>query len=110
MQRIERVKHVRQQRWLIRAQALVLKIKVKHPVKLDAPALKPLHLLIQAIRLSTTAGPHNHIYDVVALWLLWVSQIKVSLKDLRNPLLFKVLYFLGDQVVECHDSPILLSS
>ena len=24
-----------------RAQALVLKIKVKHPVKLDAPALKP---------------------------------------------------------------------
>ena len=70
MQRIERVEHVRQQRWLIRAQALVLKIKVKHPVKLDAPAPKPLHLLIQAIRLSTTAGPHNHIYDVVALWLL----------------------------------------
>ena len=48
------------------------------------------------------------MYDVVALWLLWVSQIKVSLKDLRNSLLLKVLYFLGHQVVECHDSPILL--
>ena len=79
------------------AQALILKIEVKHPVKLDAPALKPPHLLIQAIRLSTTAGAHNHIYDVVALWLLRVAQIKVALKDLRNPLLLKVLYFLSHQ-------------
>ena len=70
--------------------------------------LKPLHLLIQAIRLSTTTGSHNHIYDVVALGFLRVSQIKVALKDLWNSLLLKVLYFLGHQVVECHDSPILL--
>ena len=105
---MECIEHIREQRWLIRTQALILKIKVKHPVKLDTLILKPPHLLVQAIRLSTTTGSHNHMYDVVVLWLLWVSQIKVSLKDLRNSLLLKVLYFLGHQVVECHDSPILL--